>query len=39
MATNTQIGKYNHCLITRTIGHRYEDGKKISVKKTILRIQ
>lgn len=33
MATNTQIGKYNYCRITRTIGHRYEDGKKIPVKK------
>lgn len=30
---NVQIGKYNYCRITRTIGHRYVDGQKIPVKK------
>lgn len=33
MATNTKIGKYNYCRITRTIGHKYENGKKIPIKK------
>lgn len=34
--TNTEVGGHKYYRITRTIGHRYESGKKVPVKKQFL---